>query len=95
MFLCPAHALRFERGARRIPSALLGCAGLGLLTAAGVALAWPSSRALGGLLYGSGSAGPVLLAMAALGLGAVALAGSYVPSRRAASVNPLSTLRHD
>jgi predicted permease len=59
----------------------------------GIIVAAASGRLMSSLLYGVGSLDPVVYA-AALGImiAATALA-SYVPARRAASVNPIETLR--
>lgn len=60
---------------------------VGLVAAAG------ASRALGSLLFGVGAADPltyVLVGIMMLGVGAVA---SYLPARRASSLDPVESLR--
>jgi putative ABC transport system permease protein len=69
--------------------ALLAAAGVMLGT--GIAL-W-ATRLLGSLLYGVGTTDlPTYAAVAAI-LGGIALAASYLPARRAASVDPMVALR--
>jgi ABC-type antimicrobial peptide transport system permease subunit len=61
----------------------------------GLAGALALGRVLAGIVYGVDPADPVLLAMVALTMLAVALASSWFPARRAASVDPVVTLRED
>jgi ABC-type antimicrobial peptide transport system permease subunit len=61
----------------------------------GLAGALALGRVLAGILYGVDPADPVLLAMVALTMLAVALASSWIPARRAAAVDPVVTLRED
>ncbi len=69
----------------------------GWLIAAGIAIGLVCSVAgatlLRGLLFGVRAADPATLAAAAAVLGASALLASYIPARRAASVNPVDALR--
>jgi putative ABC transport system permease protein len=58
----------------------------------GALLGW---RALSGLLFGVTPGDPVSLGIAVATLAGVALVASYVPARRAASVDPLIALRMD
>lgn len=51
------------------------------------------ARLVGGLLYGVGPADPVAIGAAVVVLTVVAIAASYLPSRRAAKVEPLEALR--
>jgi len=67
------------------------------LTAAGIvvgaALAIAATRMAAGLLVGVSPGDPVAIGGSALFLGAIALAASYVPARRATKVDPMETLR--
>jgi predicted permease len=69
------------------------------LTGAGVALgllaALALARLLSGLLYGVTPADPVTFLTVPLLLAAVALLASYLPARRATSVDPMQLLRSD
>jgi ABC-type antimicrobial peptide transport system permease subunit len=38
---------------------------------------------------------PMLIAFAAVALGAVAFCAGYLPARRAASIDPVAALRHE
>ena len=67
--------------------------GLGLLL--GVTGAWGLSRVLASQLYGVNPRDPVTYVTVALLLGGVALAASYLPARRAARVDPMSSLRSE
>jgi putative ABC transport system permease protein len=61
--------------------------------ALGIVLAVPSMRLLIALLYQVRPNDPLVFAMLALGLLAVAVLAGYVPARRATRVDPLTTLR--
>jgi ABC-type antimicrobial peptide transport system permease subunit len=69
----------------------------GWLIAIGIAIGLVCSMAtatlLRGLLFGVRSADPEILAAVAAVLGVVAILASYIPARRAASVNPVDALR--
>ena len=67
--------------------------GVGLLI--GLSGAWLLSRVLTSQLYGVSARDPVTYLSVALLLGAVALAASYMPARRALRVDPMSSLRSE
>jgi len=66
--------------------------GIGL--AMGLALAWAATRLLSSLLYGVSESNPAVFASVAILLAVVALAGSFFPSCRAATLDPIVALRH-
>lgn len=68
-------------------------AGIGI--AAGVAGALLLTPKMEDMLYGVKAADPVTFVAIPLLLGAVALAATYVPSRQAASLEPVNALRHE
>jgi ABC-type antimicrobial peptide transport system permease subunit len=78
-------ALILKRGA------LLAAIGIGI----GVGAALVLSRFLGALLFDVSSSDAATYAGVVVGLGAVALLASYVPSRRATRVDPATALRAD
>ena len=67
------------------------------LTMAGLAIGWVLSlaagRALEGAMFGVVTSDVGLVSVMALALGAVAIAASYVPARRAATISPTIALR--
>jgi predicted permease len=65
--------------------------GIGLVI--GLVLSFASTRVLAGLLYGIKPADPLTFAGVSLFLGAVAFISCYVPARRAASIDPMKSLR--
>jgi len=71
----------------------------GALTAAGIVLgiagAASLTRYLESLLFGLQPLDPATFAAVAIGFAVVAMLASYVPARRAASVDPLVALRHE
>jgi putative ABC transport system permease protein len=62
---------------------------------AGVFGAWALSRLMRPMLFGVAPGDPATVAVAAVTLGAVALAACYVPARRAARVDPILALRQE
>jgi putative ABC transport system permease protein len=63
--------------------------------ALGLLLAWASTRFLASLLVGVDTANVFVFVGVGVFVGLAALAGSFVPSRRATRLDPLSVLRHD
>jgi putative ABC transport system permease protein len=61
----------------------------------GVAVGWAGSRLFASLLYGITPDDPVTFGAAAILLGAVALAATYVPVRRALRIDPMIALREE
>jgi ABC-type antimicrobial peptide transport system permease subunit len=70
---------------------ILVCVGL----AAGMPLAYGLSMLMRSLLYEMESAQPMAYAMVLLVFGAVALAASYGPARRASRMDPAMAIRHE
>jgi predicted permease len=89
--------IRMALGASRsrVVAAMLrsACAMLALGLIVGTALALVAGRGAGTLLFGLKPWDPVTLAAAAALLGVVTLVASLIPSLRAASVNPIESLR--
>jgi predicted lysophospholipase L1 biosynthesis ABC-type transport system permease subunit len=73
---------------RTLTPILMGAAG-------GLAIALASGRVLEGLLFGVKPNDPLVLVGVASGLIIIGLMASLVPARRAASIDPLTALRHD
>ncbi len=65
--------------------------GIGLI--AGLVLAFSLSRYLESLLYGVTATDPFTFAIVAIGFAAVAALATWVPSRRAAGIDPIQALR--
>jgi ABC-type antimicrobial peptide transport system permease subunit len=63
--------------------------------AIGLVLSWAIGRLLSSLLYEVSPLDPVVFAVATLLLSAAAIAASFVPARRAATVAPLAALRSE
>jgi predicted permease len=88
-------ALGAERGAvvwMILRSGLLLCL-IGL--ALGIPLVFASARFLQSLLYGVTPLDPVSIAGAVVGLFFVGLLATFVPARRAASIDPITALRYE
>src|SRR5581483_7049094 len=83
--------------ARRIVAMVLGqgtrLAAIGIVV--GAVLARWTATAIAGLLYGVGPGDLPSFAVAALTLFVVAMLAAYLPSRRAARVDPLTALREE
>ncbi len=62
---------------------------------AGIFLALAAGRAARSMLFGLQPNDPLTIATAALALGAVAIAASYIPARRAANLDPMAALREE
>ncbi|MDQ2776706.1 MAG: ABC transporter permease [Acidobacteriota bacterium] len=91
--------LRMALGAERgqvlwmvLRSGLLLCVfGIGL----GLPLATASSHVLGSLLYGVAATDPLSLAAAVVGILSIGLLATYLPARRAATIDPMIALRNE
>jgi putative ABC transport system permease protein len=91
--------VRMALGADR--GAVLGLVlrqGLGLSLfglGAGLLGAFAVTRTLAGLLHGVSASDPLTILLSALVLGAVAVIATYLPARRAATVDPIAALRSE
>ncbi len=61
--------------------------------AVGIAVAIPTMRLMSNLLFGIEPADPLTFVLVAVTLGAIAVAASLIPARRAARLDPTATLR--
>jgi putative ABC transport system permease protein len=61
--------------------------------ALGLTVAWMLSRGLAGLMYGVTANDPWGLGLGAVGVALIAGLGAYLPSRRAAKIDPVAALR--
>jgi ABC-type antimicrobial peptide transport system permease subunit len=68
---------------------------LGVGLAIGTAVAAVAGTTARSMLFGIAPHDPVTIAMAIAILGAVALAASYLPARRAAKLDPMVALREE
>jgi ABC-type antimicrobial peptide transport system permease subunit len=66
-------------------------AGVGL--AIGIPAAWGATRLIQSQLFGVHPADPWTIALAALGIGAMAGVSGYLPARRATGIDPMRALR--
>jgi ABC-type antimicrobial peptide transport system permease subunit len=82
---------------RQVLAMVLSEAGRLLLAgiAAGMGASMLLARLIRAMLYGVQPADPVSLGLTALLLGIVALAASWIPARRAASIEPVEALRYE
>jgi predicted permease len=72
---------------------VLMLAGFGVVV--GLPLAIAATRLLASLLYGVGKNDPLAIAVALLGIIAVAVVSAYLPARRATRVDPVTALRYE
>jgi predicted permease len=70
---------------------LLTCLGVTL----GLMIAWWLTRFLASLLFGVKAQDPVTLSLVSLALVAAAFLATYLPARRAATIDPMIALRHE
>jgi len=68
---------------------------IGVGLAIGLLLAAVATRVLASFFYGVGATDPLTFVAVPLLLGAVALVASYIPARRAVTVDPLVALRYE
>ncbi len=91
--------IRMALGARRLDVVrLIMGRGLALTVAGlagGVVISFLMARLMSGLLFGVGALNPVSFLLVPLLLAGAALLFCYIPARRAAQVDPLSTLRYE
>lgn len=92
-------AIRMALGAERTDVARLvvrhGAALAAIGAAIGLPAAWVSARLITSLLYGVGAFDPMTTIVTPFVLIGVALLASYLPSRRALRVDPMTALRYE
>jgi predicted permease len=77
---------------------LVAAGGIGLAVSGvvvGVIVAMLLTREMSGLLFGIGARDPITYAAAAVSLALVAAVASYIPARRAMSIEPVEALRYE
>ena len=88
--------VRMALGARHADVSRMVLAKGGVVAAigvvAGLASAFGITRLMSSLLFGVSSADPFTYLLAAIGVGTVALVATYIPARRAATVDPVEAL---
>src|SRR5439155_26272504 len=89
--------IRMALGAQRRDLALFVLRHAGLLTISGAMIglagSWMLMRLISALLFNVSTSDKLTFAMATIVVCAAALLASYIPARRAANVDPISTLR--
>jgi putative ABC transport system permease protein len=89
--------VRIALGASRATVSRLVLAQGAALAGIGVVIGWAAAfgltRLMGSLLHGVEASDPLTYAVVAGAIGAVALAASYLPARRASGVDPVTALR--
>ena len=91
--------IRMAIGARpaQVLGSIFGRIGKLVVTGAivGLALGIAGARVLASIVYLATSRDPIVIATAVLSIAVVALAAAFGPARRAMSVDPVQTLRHE
>jgi predicted permease len=89
--------LALGAGRKQVIAMVLREAGvlLGVGLAVGTVLALIAGRAAGSMLFGLKPRDPAAIGISIVALAVVAVAASYLPARRAASLDPMSALRED
>ena len=62
---------------------------------AGIPIAWAGARALSRMLHGISATDPVTFCGVSLFLVMVSIAAAYFPARRAASIDPMCSLKYE
>ena len=66
-----------------------------IAVALGLAAAWTAAKFLGGYLFGVSAHDLVTFTVVPMFLGVIAFLACWIPSRRAANLDPLAALRHE